>query len=172
MLEEEVTPSEGTAYARTFSCRVITADGQLPSDDVPERLCVKLFPSPTEYLSLAWWAQEFYTAEDMIQNKINVYMRLELEHAWGSSRELTLGIGASFTLNFYLYGSLCSRWSPPTAPGVLVEYVAKPEKKLEEQSEVAQFAFVHLHSFSASHFVNESLVDTKCPPCCPRPPIC
>jgi hypothetical protein len=102
MLEEEVTPSEGTAYARTFSCRVITADGQLPSDDVPERLCVKLFPSPTEYLSLAWWAQDFYTAEDMIQNKINVYMRLE--HAWGSSRELTLGIGASFTLNFYLYG--------------------------------------------------------------------
>jgi hypothetical protein len=89
MLEEELTPSEGIAYARTFSCCLISVEGQLPSCHVPERLCVKLFddraafvPSPTEYLSLAWWAQDFYTAEDMIQNEINAYLRLE--HAWGT----------------------------------------------------------------------------------------
>jgi hypothetical protein len=57
-------------------------------------------------------------------------------------------------------------------PGILMEYVAKPENKLEEQTEVAQIAFVRLHSSPASHFVNRSFVDKKCSPCCPRPPIC
>jgi hypothetical protein len=88
-LDEELTPSEGTGYARTFSCHLITLDGQLPSDDIPKKLCVKLFdvraasvPSHKEYLSLTWWSQDFYTAEDMIQNEVNAYMRLE--HAWGT----------------------------------------------------------------------------------------
>jgi hypothetical protein len=89
LLEEELTPSEGTAYARTFSCRLTTVDGQLPPDNVPKKLCVKLFddraarvPSLTEYLSLTWWSQDFRTAEEIIENEINAYTRLE--DAWGT----------------------------------------------------------------------------------------
>ncbi|KAF9517788.1 hypothetical protein BS47DRAFT_442169 [Hydnum rufescens UP504] len=89
LLDEELTPSKGTGYARTFSCRLTAVDGQLPSDDVPKNLSVKLFdgraasvPAPTEYLSLAWWSRDFYTAEDMLQNEINAYTRLE--HARGT----------------------------------------------------------------------------------------
>jgi hypothetical protein len=43
LLDEELTPAEGTAYARTFLCHLVTIDGQLPSDDAPRKLCVKLF---------------------------------------------------------------------------------------------------------------------------------
>jgi hypothetical protein len=89
LLEEERTPSEGTAYARTFFCRLTTIDGQFLPDDVPEKLCIKLFddraafvPSHMEYLSLRWWSQDFHTAEDMIDNEINAYTRLE--DAWGT----------------------------------------------------------------------------------------
>src|SRR5258705_10287503 len=49
-LDEELTPSEGTAYARTFSCRLMTIDGELPSDDVPKNLCVKLFDDGAAYV--------------------------------------------------------------------------------------------------------------------------
>ncbi|KAF9517780.1 hypothetical protein BS47DRAFT_1338971 [Hydnum rufescens UP504] len=89
LLDEELTPSEGTGYARTFSCRLTAVDGQLPSGDVPKNLCVKLFddhaasvPSLSDYPSLRTWSQDFYTAEDMLQNEVNAYMRLE--HAWGT----------------------------------------------------------------------------------------
>jgi hypothetical protein len=88
LLDEELTQPEGTGYARTFTCRIIAVDGQPPpSDDVPRKLCVKLFddsaafvPSLEKYAF--WWSQSFYTAEDMIRNEIVVYNRLE--HAWGS----------------------------------------------------------------------------------------
>jgi hypothetical protein len=89
LLDEELTQSEGTAYARTFSCHIVTVDGQLLSDDAPKTLCVKLFddsaahiPSHAESPSLALWSQNFYTAEDMIHNEMNVYNRIEF--AWGS----------------------------------------------------------------------------------------
>ena len=89
LLDEELSPSEGTGYARTFSCRIVTIDGKSISDNIPTKLCIKLFddsvgsvPSPTECLFLAMWSSNFYTAEDMIQNEINTYLRLE--HAWGS----------------------------------------------------------------------------------------
>jgi hypothetical protein len=88
LLDEELTPSEGTGYARTFSCHIVAVDGQLLSDDAPKKLCIKLFddsagfiPSRTGY-PLKWWSRNFYTAEDMIQNEIDVYTRLEF--AWGS----------------------------------------------------------------------------------------
>jgi len=89
LLDEELTPSEGTGYARTFSCRIVTVDGQMLSDNAPKKLCLKLFddsaasvPGPAESPSLTMWSQNFYTAEDMIHNEMNVYNRLEF--AWGS----------------------------------------------------------------------------------------
>jgi len=90
LLDEELTPSEGTGYARTFSCRIVTLDGKLLSDDVPSKFCLKLFddgaasiPSHTRYPSLTMWSQNFYTAEDLMQNEIDVYNRLKF--AWGSA---------------------------------------------------------------------------------------
>jgi hypothetical protein len=89
LLDEELTPSEGTGYARTFSCRIVTVDGQMLSDNAPKKLCLKLFddsaasvPGHAESPSLTMWSQNFYTAEDMTHNEINVYNRLEF--AWGS----------------------------------------------------------------------------------------
>jgi hypothetical protein len=88
-LDKELTPSEGTGYARTFSCHIVTVDGQMLSDDAPTKLCLKIFddsaasvPSPTKPFPLTLWSQNFYTAEDMIQNEVNVYNRLKF--AWGS----------------------------------------------------------------------------------------
>jgi hypothetical protein len=88
LLDEELTPSEGTGYARTFFCRLTAVDGQLPSGDIPNNLCVKLFDDRAAFVPplgdypLRMWYQNFYTAEDMLQNEVNAYMRLE--HAWGT----------------------------------------------------------------------------------------
>ncbi|OJA15500.1 hypothetical protein AZE42_08256 [Rhizopogon vesiculosus] len=62
LLDEELTPSEGIAYARTFSCSIVTVDGSV-------RNLVEA--------SLATWSQFFHTSENMINNEINAYNRLE-----------------------------------------------------------------------------------------------
>ncbi|OAX40475.1 hypothetical protein K503DRAFT_843714 [Rhizopogon vinicolor AM-OR11-026] len=83
LLEEELTLSEGTAYARTFSCRIVTVDGQSLPKDAPKKFCLKLFDDSARSVgSDERWSQNFYTAEDMTQNEIDVYNRLEF--AWGS----------------------------------------------------------------------------------------
>jgi hypothetical protein len=76
LLDEELIPSEGTAYAHMFSCHLMTINRQLPLNDVPKKLCVKLFddsaasvPSHIKYPSLMWWFQDFYAAEDIYDPK-------------------------------------------------------------------------------------------------------
>ncbi|OAX36559.1 hypothetical protein K503DRAFT_290660 [Rhizopogon vinicolor AM-OR11-026] len=129
LLDDELTPSEGTGYARTFSCRIVTVDGQPLSDNAPKRFCVKLFndsaasiPSHTEYHSLTFWSQTFYTAEDMIHNEIG------------------------FTLE---------------ECGILIEYVTLSDTKLEEQSEVAQIAFIESarHALRVLQYADISQLD-------------
>lgn len=95
VLGEELTPADGTSYARTFACSVGAVDGRsaaaAESDgcDVPPRLCVKLYddgaarvPDLKDAGSPFFWMQQFYTAETMLRVEEDAYVRLE--HAWGS----------------------------------------------------------------------------------------
>ncbi|KAJ8593597.1 hypothetical protein M405DRAFT_879263 [Rhizopogon salebrosus TDB-379] len=153
LLDEELTQSEGTAYARTFSCHIVTVDGQLISDDAPKTLCVKLFDDSAavilshEESPLIAWSQTFYTAEDMIHNEINVYNRVEF--AWGSVVPQFYG-AHSFTLQ-----------DGRTLFGILLEYVTPSEMKLEEQPEVAQIAFIQSarHALRVLQYADISQLD-------------
>jgi len=154
LLDEELTPSEGTGYARTFCCRIVTVDGQVVSDDAPKKLCLKLFddsaasvPHHTECPSLTSWSRNFYTAEDMINNEINVYNRLEF--AWGSVVPQFYGTH-SFTLE-----------DGRTLFGILMEYVAPSETKMEDQSESAQISFIQSarHALRVLQYADISQLD-------------
>lgn len=90
-LIDELTRSEGTEYARVFTCRVTSIDERpiSPSLSYPEMLCIKIFDDSTgqvpdlkESLSLTWWSQDLYTADDFVRAESNAYSRLG--HAWGS----------------------------------------------------------------------------------------
>ncbi|KAJ3558842.1 hypothetical protein NM688_g693 [Phlebia brevispora] len=141
-LDDELTPPDGTGYARTFTCRIIQVEGKDITVEAPPRLCVKIYDdsagqvmpfSPSQ--SGTAWMREFYTAQDMLQNEENVYYRLR--HAWGSIIPFYYGI--------HRFACKDGRYRY----GLLMELVPKTTKPLREHSRPSQISFIQ----SARHAV-------------------
>jgi hypothetical protein len=153
VLDEELSPSEGTAYARTFSCRIITGgcfrtmrQGSSASNCLTT--VQHLFPA-SQNISPWDCGLNLCTAEDLIQNGVDAYMRLE--HAWGSivphfygAHRVSRFLNSSLTLL-----TLFTVVHASGLFGILMEYVESSEGKLEEHSEVAQISFVRVNFFFA-----------------------